>query len=330
MESLSRTDQALVAGVAVAMCLLVMLSLRGTRPGAPARMGAIVAGIVMLLALMVGLRAHDLTNPRSDDKQAPAALRPKNAQPYGGAVLSGDPQTGLRVSALSDATSSTTTSPAPSSGATGPTPADPSPAGPNPGSPAPSGAASGSPAPSSPAASDPAASGPNPSAPGGRTADDSALRPGAYISDARFCDGRLEAGVRLGDVEPPDAGASPSTSPPAATSVAAVDSAPSGWMLGVRAGSDPAEPSALSIVYTPDDGQVRVITADGATAGTLASAATEPAVKVEFHGTGAEVWFDGQKISSDAVAVTAGCGAVRFSTWGVGAELHDLVIRPAE
>ncbi|MFG1927941.1 hypothetical protein [Cryptosporangium sp. NPDC048952] len=258
MEPLSKSDQILVAGVVVAICLLVLLSLRGTRPGAPARMGAIVAGIVMLLALMVGLRAHDLTNPRSDDQKTPVALRPTTAQPFGDAVVSGDPQSGLSVRTPAE-TTATATYPA-----------------------------------------------------------------GAYIADARYCDGRLETRVRIDAVS-----ARPDTAADTADAVAVVQGAPSGLVLGIRASSDPATPPPLSILYTPEDQQARLVTADGTTVGSLISAAPEPSVRVDVHDSKAEVWFDGQPMTSKAVPVAGGCGAVRFSAWGGSAALRNLVIRPA-
>ncbi|WP_157018471.1 hypothetical protein [Cryptosporangium arvum] len=248
-----------MAGVAVAICLLVLLSLRGTRPGAPARMGAIVAGIVMLLALMVGLRAHDLTNPRSDDQQTPVALRPTTAQPFGGAVVSGDPQSGLNV--RPPATVASATYPA-----------------------------------------------------------------GAYISDARFCDGRLDTVVRIDPTETaPEAGATPDTT----EAVPVARNTPSGLMLGIRAGSDPAAQPALSVLYTPGDQQARLVGADGTTLGSLTSTSAEPSIRVDLRDSKAEVWFDGQLMTGEAVPVAGGCGAVRFSAWGGSAALRNLVIQPA-
>ncbi|GAA0237653.1 hypothetical protein GCM10009539_23650 [Cryptosporangium japonicum] len=240
----------------MAICLLVLLSLRGTRPGAPARMGAIVAGIVMLLALMVGLRAHDLTNPRSDDQQTSVALRPTTAQPFGNAEVSGDPQRGLTV---------------------------------------------------------------RPPA----TATDTA---GAYISDARFCDGRLDAHVRI---DPTETAPGTTTGTDTTDAVPVASNGPAGLVLGVRAGSDPAEPPALSIRYTPEDQQVRLVGADGTALGSLTSAAAEPSIRVDLRDSKAEVWFDGQPMTSGAIPVAGGCGAVRFSAWGGSAALRDLVIQPA-
>jgi hypothetical protein len=100
-------------------------------------------------------------------------------------------------------------------------------------------------------------------------------------------------------------------------------------VLGIRAGSNPAVPPALSIMYTPTDQQVRLMSADGAILGTLTSAATEPRIRVDFHGSEAEVWFDGQSLTPEPASVPDGCGAVRFSAWGDGAALYDLVIHPA-
>lgn len=65
MESLSRSDQLVLAVVAGVVGLLVLISLRSTRPGAPARVGAILAGLMLLLTMIVGLHAHEVTNPRS-------------------------------------------------------------------------------------------------------------------------------------------------------------------------------------------------------------------------------------------------------------------------
>ncbi|WP_143175483.1 hypothetical protein [Cryptosporangium aurantiacum] len=245
---MSRSDQATVAMVVVVVGILVALSLRGTRPGAPARMGAIVAGIVLLLALMVGLRAHDLTKPRSADRPTPAALRPTTAQAFGDATVSGDPQSGLTVNA-------------------------------------------------------PAATG------------------GAYLSDAEFCDGRLEASVHVKDVR--------QSTTRAATEVAAVEPPASGLLLGIRAGSDPTVPAALSIEYSRVDEQVRVADARGTTLAVLASAEENPRIRVDLAGARARVWFDGQPLPDGGVPLAGGCGAVRFSAWGTDAVLRDLVIRPA-
>ncbi|GAA3394472.1 hypothetical protein [Cryptosporangium minutisporangium] len=261
MESLSRSDQVTVAAVIVVIGVLVALSVRGTRRGAPARMGAIVAGIVLLLALMVGLRAHDLTKPRSDERPESAALRPTTAQPYGDATVSGDPQRGVTVHA--------------------PT-------------------------------ADPATG-------------------GAYFSDAQFCDGRLEASVRTGDVSlgadarQKSAGSTPQT----ANAVPAAEQPPSGLALQIRAGSDPTVPAVLSIEYSRADQEVRLVAGDGTTLGALASTAEDAAIRVDLDGTHAAAWFDGQPLTDGAVPVTGGCGAVRFSAWGSDAALRDLVIRPA-
>ena len=65
METLSRSDQLVLAATAGIVGLMMLVSLRITRPGAAARMGTIVAGIMLLLTLIVGLRAHEVTNPRS-------------------------------------------------------------------------------------------------------------------------------------------------------------------------------------------------------------------------------------------------------------------------
>lgn len=327
MEPLSKSDQILVAGVAVAVCLLVLLSLRGTRPGAPARMGAIVAGIVMLLALMVGLRAHDLTNPRSDDRETPVALRPKAAQPFGGAVISGDPQTGLSIrppTTVQPPTSAQapTNAQAPKSAQAPTSSQAPSDQGPS------DQALTSDQAPTNdqtltssqaPTSDQPATTtGTNPAA---------TYPAGAYLPDARYCDGRLDTHVRIDAVN----GRQGSTEslPDTANAVSVIEAEPSGLVLGIRAGSDPAVPPALSILYTPADQQARLVTADGTTVGSLTSAAAEPSIRVDLHDSSAEVWFDGQKLTDRAVPVADGCGAVRFSAWGGSAALRNLVIRPA-
>ncbi|TQS42413.1 hypothetical protein [Cryptosporangium phraense] len=250
METLSRSDQAVLAAATVVVCLVVALSLRGTRPGAPARIGAIVAGIAVILTLAVGMRANDLTNPRSDDAQTLPPLHPTETSAYGDATLDGDPQSGLTVHPPAD-------------GTTG----------------------------------------------------------GAYLPDAKFCDGRLEAGVHLDTSGTTDA-------------IAAADNttgapATAGLTLGLRATDDPDAPAALSVEYVPSEQEVRVLDASGSTLASLTSTATDPVVRVEVHGTKASVWFDGQQLTDDAVPITGDCGAVRFGSWGEDAVLRNLTIRPA-
>ncbi|MFI5959247.1 hypothetical protein [Cryptosporangium sp. NPDC051539] len=302
MESLSRSDQAVLAGAIVVVCFVVALSLRGTRPGAPARIGAIVAGIAVILTLMVGMRANDLTNPRSDDRDTPQALHPRTAQAYGGATLVGDPQSGLTVHP-------------PAEGTTG----------------------------------------------------------GAYLADAKFCDGRLQAGVHLEtdgrqlsaaadlpaqpsatptdltadpsattgapspaaaelSADPSAAAADPSDAPAApsatATDLPAEPSATAGLVLSVRATADPGSPAALTVEYRPSEQEVRLLDQDGAEIASLESAATDPVVRIEIRGTKASVWFDGQRLSDHPVPVAEGCGAVRFGAWGSDAVLRNVVIQP--
>jgi hypothetical protein len=110
VEPLSKADQIVLAVVIGVVGLLVVVALRATKPGAPARMGAIVAGLMLLLTLIVGLRAHDVTAPRSDQtpgvaSSAVAPLRPSAVEALDGAEFTGDPQTGLTIQATSaDAT----------------------------------------------------------------------------------------------------------------------------------------------------------------------------------------------------------------------------------
>jgi hypothetical protein len=88
----------MLAVVAGFVCLLVLFSVRVSRPGAPARVGAIAAGIMLLLTIILGIRAHDDMASRSDDTQADD-LRPHSVEAIANAEVTGDPQSGLTVNA---------------------------------------------------------------------------------------------------------------------------------------------------------------------------------------------------------------------------------------